>query len=200
MINPQASIYRNRWVESVSVGLITMSNLINKIAVEEDHRAFQEIFAKYGPRVKGYLIKHGADNASAEELVQETMLTVWRKAALFDSNRGSVDSWVYTIARNLRIDRLRKEKVWQELPEEHNEKASDEIPVDEAISQNQIIEKIRSVLRELPDEQKEILELSYLKGLSQSEISARLELPLGTVKSRMRLAYKKIRLSTEALK
>ncbi len=177
-----------------------MSELIKKVATQQDHTAFQEIFEKFGPRIKAYLLKQGADNATAEELVQETMLTVWRKASMFEESRGSLASWVYTIARNLRIDRLRKEKVWQELSEEQYQKSSPDEPADETVAKNQMIRVIRGALKLLPTEQREIIEYSYLKGMSQSEIAEALNLPIGTVKSRMRLAYQKVRASVEDLK
>lgn len=199
MLNVQTSKNYGWQDQTVSAGVI-MSELIKKVANQQDHTAFQEIFEKFGPRIKAYLLKQGADNATAEELVQETMLTVWRKASMFEESRGSLASWVYTIARNLRIDRLRKEKVWQELSEEQYQKSSPDEPADETVAKNQMITVIRGALKQLPPEQREIIEHSYLKGMSQSEIAKALNLPIGTVKSRMRLAYQKVRTSVEDLK
>ena len=145
------------------------------------------------------MLRQGADAATAEELAQETLLTVWRKAQLYSGEKGSATTWIFTIARNLRIDRLRREVAWQELPEGHDETASTDILPDEAVSEGQRRIRVQEALASLPGDQKEVVSLSYLEGLSHSEIAARLALPLGTVKSRMRLAYQKIREAVEDL-
>jgi RNA polymerase sigma-70 factor (ECF subfamily) len=157
------------------------------------------LFQTYAPRVKSYMMRQGADPNTAEELAQETLLTVWRKAALYSGEKGSPTTWIFTIARNLRIDRLRKEVAWQELPDGHEEEASDDTPPDEAVSERERQERVQSALAALPADQQEVVALSYIDGLSHSEIAERLKLPLGTVKSRMRLAYQKIRESVEDL-
>ncbi len=146
------------------------------------------------------MMRHGADAATAEELAQETLLTVWRKASLYSSDKGSAATWIFTIARNLRIDRLRREVPWQQLPEGHDEEASDDAPPDEAVVERERHKRVQAVLATLPPDQHEVVSLSYIEGLSHSEIAERLKLPLGTVKSRMRLAYQKIREAVEDLK
>jgi len=176
-----------------------MSNLLYRIAQSRDPEAFAELFDSYAPRLKSYMIRQGADAATAEELAQETLLTVWRKAQLYSGEKGSASTWIYTIARNLRIDRIRREHPWQELPEGMNEEASDDTPPDEAVSERERSQRVRDALTSLPSEQHEVVVLSYLDGLSHSEIAERLGLPLGTVKSRMRLAYQKLRESVEDL-
>ncbi|MGF1649246.1 MAG: sigma-70 family RNA polymerase sigma factor [Hyphomicrobiaceae bacterium] len=176
-----------------------MSELLSRIAQMRDASAFRDLFEAYAPRLKSYMMRQGADSATAEELAQETMLTVWRKAQLYSSEKGSASTWIYTIARNLRIDRIRREVPWQELPEGFNEEASDDTPPDEAASEKERSARIKGALNQLPPEQYEVVALSYLEGLSHSEIAERLELPLGTVKSRMRLAYQKLRESVEDL-
>ena len=169
-------------------------------AVDRDIDAFRQLFQSYAPRVKSYMMRQGADPNTAEELAQETLLTVWRKAALYSGEKGSATTWIFTIARNLRIDRLRKEFPWQELPEGHNETASSDILPDEAVSEAERRNKVQIALSQLPQDQHEVVSLSYIEGLSHSEIAQRLELPLGTVKSRMRLAYQKIREAVGELK
>lgn len=176
-----------------------MSELLYRIAEKRDPQAFGELYDAYAPRLKSYMIRQGADGATAEELAQETLLTVWRKAQLYSGEKGSASTWIYTIARNLRIDRIRRETPWQELPEGHNEEASDDPAPDEAVSQNERKVRVQQALKTLPAEQYEVVVLSYLEGLSHSEIADRLELPLGTVKSRMRLAYQKLRETVEDL-
>jgi len=177
-----------------------MTELLQRIAQRADRQAFAELFQSYAPRVKAYMMRQGADANTAEELAQETLLTVWRKAALYSDEKGSATTWIFTIARNLRIDRLRRELVYQELPEGREEEAStDELP-DEAVTARERQERVRAALALLPEDQHEVVSLSYLEGLSHSEIADRLSLPLGTVKSRMRLAYQKIREAVEDLK
>ncbi len=170
-----------------------MNDLLQRIARDRDPQAFQDLFRLYGPRIKAVMMRQGADGAAAEDIAQEALFTVWRKAHLFAAQKGGAATWIYTIARNLRIDRLRRQAPYQELPEEMNEVASDEDLPDEALNRNQQRERIRKVLETLPPEQYEVVHLSYIEGLSHAEIAGVLGAPIGTVKSRMRLAYEKIR-------
>lgn len=178
----------------------TMADLLQRIAERGDAEAFRKLFQSYAPRVKSYMIRRGADPTTAEELAQETLLTVWRKAALYSDEKGSATTWIFTIARNLRIDRLRREQVWQALPEGHDEEPSTDTPPDEVLSDKERSRRVQSALAELPPDQHEVVVLSYIDGLSHSEIAERLGLPLGTVKSRMRLAYQKVREAVEDLR
>ncbi|MEL7048064.1 MAG: sigma-70 family RNA polymerase sigma factor [Pseudomonadota bacterium] len=177
-----------------------MSDLLQRVAESSDADAFGQLFENYAPRVKSYMMRQGADPNTAEELAQETLLTVWRKARLYSGEKGSATTWIFTIARNLRIDRLRRETPWQELPEGRDEEASSETPPDEAVSERERSARVHQALKTLPSDQYEVVVLSYLEGLSHSEIAERLNLPLGTVKSRMRLAYQKVRESVEDLR
>ncbi len=175
------------------IGPARMDDLLHRVS-ERDAEAFRTLFNLYGPRVKAYMMRQGADAQVAEDLAQETMLTVWRKAALYSSGKGSAATWIFTIARNLRIDRLRREVPFQELPDAHEaEAAADEAPPDEIASQRERQARVQTVLSTLPDDQREIVVLAYIDGLSHSEIARRVGVPLGTVKSRMRLAYNRIR-------
>ncbi len=176
-----------------------MSELLARVAAVKDSAAFQELFENFVPRVKSYLIRQGADANTAEELAQETLLIIWRKAGLYSSEKGSPTTWIFTIARNLRIDRLRREVPWQALPEGHKEESSDEPLPDELASERERKIRVQNALQELPHDQRQVISLSYIEGLSHSEISQRLSLPLGTVKSRMRLAYQRIRECLEDL-
>jgi RNA polymerase sigma-70 factor (ECF subfamily) len=176
-----------------------MADLLQRIAERADPAAFRELYEAYGPRVKAYMMRRGADAGTAEDLAQETLLTVWRKAALYAGEKGSMTTWVFAIARNLRIDRLRREVPWQELPEGRMAEASDEPLPDEVMDEKERQERVQAALADLPPEQKEVVSLAYLEGLSHSEIAERLSVPLGTVKSRMRIAYQKIRQALESL-
>jgi RNA polymerase sigma-70 factor (ECF subfamily) len=176
-----------------------MADLLRRIAERADPAAFRELYETYGPRVKAYMMRKGADAGTAEDLAQETLLAVWRKAALYAGDKGSMTTWVFAIARNLRIDRLRREMPWQELPEGRLAEASGEPLPDEAIAEKERQQRVQAALAGLPDEQKDVVALAYLEGLSHSEIAERLGMPLGTVKSRMRIAYQKIRAVLEGL-
>jgi RNA polymerase sigma-70 factor (ECF subfamily) len=146
------------------------------------------------------MMRQGADADTAEEIAQETLFAVWRKSHLFVEQKGSISTWIYTIARNLRIDRLRRQAVWQDLPEEFDLTPSDDDLPDETLDREQHREMIRAGLESLPKEQYEVVSLSYIEGLSHNEIAERLNTPLGTVKSRMRLAYQKLREALEGQK
>lgn len=178
-----------------------MSDLLSRIAKDRSEEAFRKLFEDYGPRISSYMMRRGADAALAEELAQETLITVWRKAALYSPEKGSPSTWIFTIARNLRIDRLRRETPWQELTDQHAASIpSEDTPPDVAVSERQRETRVRAVLKDLPADQLEVVTLAYIEGLSHSEIADRLKLPLGTVKSRIRLAYQKVRAGLEDLK
>jgi len=164
-----------------------------RIAAQNDAQAYRALYEKFGPIVKSYIMRQGTDAATAEELMQETMLSIWRKARLYSENKGSVSSWIFAIARNLRIDRARKEKIWIALPDTYVEEARAAPTPYEAVSEAQQHLKITQALKELPEEQREVVILSFIEGLSHGAIADRLSLPVGTVKSRIRLAYLKLR-------
>lgn len=186
-------------VRSNSRGLMT--DLLSKIATDRSDQAFRLLFEEYAPKVRSYMMRQGADPSLAEELAQETLLTVWRKASLYSAEKGNPTTWIFTIARNLRIDRLRRQSAWQELSDEHAASIpSEDEPPDVTVSLRQRQVRVQAVLRELPPDQLEVVTLAFIEGLSHSEISERLKLPLGTVKSRIRLAYQKVRAALEDLK
>jgi len=178
----------------------TMPNLLSRIATNRSEDAFRSLFDEYAPRVRNFMMQQGADPELAEELAQETLLTVWRKAGLYTAEKGSLTTWIYTIARNLRTDRIRRQRVWQEFTEEHAQTIpSDDAPADEIVDARQRQVRVQAVLQELPPEQVEVVRLAFIEGLPHSEIATRLALPLGTVKSRIRLAYQKLRTALEEL-
>lgn len=167
--------------------------LIARIAADRDRQAFVALFSHFGPRVKAMMIKGGADHALADDIAQDTMMTVWRKAALFAADRGSASTWIFTIARNARIDRLRRQVSQPYEDIDDIELASDTPTAEDEVLAGQRAGRVTDALAGLPDEQRQIIELSFVHGISQSDIAARLSLPLGTVKSRTRLAYAKLR-------
>ena len=146
-----------------------MSDLLSRIALDRSEVAFRELFEDYGPRIKGYMMRQGADAAAAEELAQETLLTVWRKAVVYTADKGSTSTWIFTIARNLRIDRLRRETPWQELtPEQEASIPSEEVLPDDAASQSERGTRVRTVLAGLPPDQLEVVTMAFIDGLSHS--------------------------------
>jgi len=179
----------------------SMNQLLSRIAVDRSDEAFRSLFVEYGPRIRSYMMRQGADAGTAEELAQETLLTVWRKAGLYSADKGSPGAWIFAIARNLRIDRIRRQTAWQELTDEQAAAIPSEgEPADETASLRQRQARVQAVLRTLPPDQLEVVTLAFIDGLSHSEIAERLSLPLGTVKSRTRLAYQKVRIALEDLK
>jgi RNA polymerase sigma-70 factor (ECF subfamily) len=167
--------------------------LIENIASQKDREAFAELFAHFAPRVKGYLMRLGASNGQAEEVTQDAMLTVWRKAHLFDRKKAAASTWIFTIARNRRIDILRQQK-YPEL--DANDPAL--VPDTPAQADDEVIaeqrgELVRAALDKLPEEQRELVRLAFYNGWSHGQLADETNLPLGTVKSRLRLAFGRLR-------
>lgn len=170
-----------------------MNALLEAVAIDRDKSAFAELFEYYAPRVKSYLIRLGSDAGVADELAQEALLSVWRKAHLFDKRKASAGTWIFTIARNLRIDALRRENRPELDPEDPALVPEAERPADDAVASAQTGEQIRLALKTLPSEQVEVVRLSFYEEMSHSAIAEQLDIPLGTVKSRLRLACGRIR-------
>lgn len=170
-----------------------MSEMLCAVGKQRDVAAFEVIFRHFAPRVKGYMIRLAGDGPLAEELMQETMVAVWNKADRFDPVRGGVSTWIFTIARNLRIDAFRREN----RPNfDQNDPAfvPDEVPqADMEIEERQASDQLHRAIAQLPAEQITLLRLSYFEDHSHSAIARILNIPLGTVKSRMRLAFAKLR-------
>jgi RNA polymerase sigma-70 factor (ECF subfamily) len=164
------------------------------VAERQDRQAFIRLFGRFAPRLKGFFVRRGATADQAEDLVQETMARLWRSAALFDPARGGVDTWVFVIARNAWIDHLR-----QERRADGQSRLSLETPLpapetpSEAYEAGERDRRVRAALAELSGEQVEILRLNFFHGHTHAQIADRLNLPLGTVKSRARLAMARIR-------
>ncbi len=171
----------------------TLSDCLRRVATRQDVDAFETLFRHYGPKITAYMLKADGNRQLAEELMQETMMAIWNKAAQFDPSRGSVSGWVFTIARNVRIDAFRKTGRPAFDP---NDPAfvPDEMPAaDQSLVAQQQATHIRQALVTLPPEQAELLRLSFYEDLSHSHIAQRLNLPLGTVKSRIRIAFSRLR-------
>ncbi|WP_189427202.1 sigma-70 family RNA polymerase sigma factor [Devosia pacifica] len=167
--------------------------LIERIAQRRDKAALAALFSLYAPKIKSMMLKLGASNALAEDLVQETLLTVWRKAELYSPQRGAASTWIFTIARNLRIDQLRRQsnKPYEDL--EKVELVSDAPIGVSVVEQHQVVDRVGKALADLSEDQREVVRLSFVQDMPHSEISRALGIPLGTVKSRLRLAYDRLR-------
>ena len=165
--------------------------LLIQVRDRQDRAAFARLFRHFAPRVKGFLMKSGAGAALAEECAQDVMATLWQKAHLFDPTRASVSTWVYTIARNKRIDALRKDR--RAEPEDLDWGPEPEPDQAEVMEAQQETERLGQALALLPDKQRALIERAFYGDLSHNEIAAETGLPLGTIKSRIRLALDKLR-------
>jgi RNA polymerase sigma-70 factor, ECF subfamily len=163
------------------------------IASRQDRTAFAAMFAFYAPRIKTMLMRMGASADAGEDIAQETMLTAWRKAAYFDPNRASASAWIYTIARNLRIDRLRHDKHAKLYAQYEMDEAEKPERPDVALSTTERRDRVRAALGQIPEEQVRVVQLSFFEGLAHGDIAKTLNLPLGTVKSRLRLGMSRLR-------
>lgn len=168
-------------------------DLLLAVARDRDRGAFARLFEHFAPRLKAYLRRLGAEAGAAEELAQEVMLTVWRRADRFDPAQASASTWIFTIARNKRIDALRRERRPEIDPDDPTLVPDPVEPADRRLEAAQASGRLRAALRELPPEQAELLRLAYFEDKAHSAISAERGIPLGTVKSRLRLAMERLR-------
>ncbi len=172
------------------------SSLIQAIAAHQDRAAFATLFEHFAPRVKTFIRRSGASDAVADELAQETLLMVWRKASLFDPARAGATAWIFTIARNLRIDAFRRDKrndsnVGTDAEVEFQ---VDESPTPDArVEMAQMETRVRAALSKLSKDQFRVVELSFYQEKAHADIAEILQIPLGTVKSRLRLAMNRLR-------
>ena len=166
--------------------------LIVAIARTADRGAFARLFEHVAPRVKSYMLRLGAQPEAAEELAQEALLTVWRKAALFDPVRAGASTWIFAIARNLRIDAIRRERR-PRIEDDPTDLPEAEVPADAVVAAQERDGRLREAMAELPGDQAEVVRLSFFQDKPHSEIARDLNLPLGTVKSRLRLALARLR-------
>ena len=174
--------------------------LVASVAQRRDRDAFAILFDYYSPRLNAYLLRLGADRAGAEEITQEVMVTLWHKADLFDPTKSSLGTWLYRVARNRRIDIARRDRVDYVDPSEYAlDIPDDQLPdADGQIDAQTREDVLRTAMADLPEEQRALVRLAFFDSLSHSEIAARTGLPLGTVKSRIRLAFSRLRRVLEA--
>ncbi|MGA3140690.1 MAG: sigma-70 family RNA polymerase sigma factor [Xanthobacteraceae bacterium] len=166
---------------------------IGAIAARQDRAAFAELFKFYAPRIKTMLMRAGAAAEVAEELAQDTLLVVWRKAAQYDPSRASAAAWIFTIARNLRTDKLRQEQRAKLFAMHETSDTEEPERPDDVFENSEQQARVRAALCELPEEQLRVVQLSFIEGRVHGDIAKLLNLPLGTVKSRLRLAMSRLR-------
>jgi len=167
-----------------------LAGFVEAVATRRDREAFAALFRHFGPRLKTFFMRGGMSAGLAEDLVQETMLSLWRKSSYYDPARAGVATWVFTIARNLRIDHIRRQRNPADLPPDPEETPPS--LEDELLGAERDL-RVRNALSALSAEQLTIIRLSYYAEKSQSEIAEELGIPLGTVKSRTRLAMARLR-------
>ncbi|MEQ9490069.1 MAG: sigma-70 family RNA polymerase sigma factor [Alphaproteobacteria bacterium] len=169
------------------------SDLVIAVAKHRDREAFRELFDYFAPRLRSFIQRRGADGAEAEEIVQETMVRVWRKAEKFNPDKAAASTWIFTIGRNAHIDLVRRTgrpEIDTDDPTFLPEPETDAVT---RIAQGQDAGRIRNAMSGLPKEQRDILMLAYFEDKPHGRIAEQLDIPLGTVKSRIRLAFKRLR-------
>ena len=173
--------------------------LLVRVGSNRDRSAFKKLYEHFAPRLKSFLLRIGSDISAAEEICQESMIMVWRRAETFNPESAGASTWIFTIARNKRIDKLRKDN--RPLPD-LNDPSFFQIPVDKSDDILQRVEeekKITNALKNLPPEQAKLILSAYYEEKSHRKIADETNLPLGTVKSRIRLAINRLRTQLEEL-
>lgn len=180
-----------------------LNEWMRAVAGASDRAAFAALFTHFAPRIKGYLMRSGCVDALAEELTQETMVALWRRAASFDPARARLSTWLFTIARNLRIDQRRRggmpAAADADCSDADQQPADLDLAPDQQALAAQRERNVRTALAELPPEQAQVLVLAYFEEQPHARIAALLGIPLGTVKSRIRLAVAQLRRRLEGL-
>lgn len=169
------------------------------VAQRRDREAFARVFDHFAPRIEAYLSRLGVDPVSAEEIAQDTLMTVWRKSDLFDPTKSSPSTWIYRIARNRRIDVARRDRMtyMDPMEEAFTSVPDDAAAADQLMDGQQREDMVRAAMKSLPEEQLSLVRLAFFQGRSHSEIAEETGLPLGTVKSRIRLAFTRLRRTLE---
>lgn len=168
-------------------------DLLLAVGRDHDRAAFAHLFGHFAPRLKAYLRRQGCDPTGAEELAQEVMLLVWRRAETYDPAQASASTWIFTIARNRRIDALRREQRPEIDPNDPALVPDPTEAADQRVASRETAGRLRAALKDLPPEQADLLRLAYFEDKPHSVIATERGLPLGTVKSRLRLAMERLR-------
>jgi RNA polymerase sigma-70 factor (ECF subfamily) len=166
--------------------------LLSRVARDRDRSAFAAVYDRVSPRVYGFLLKLLGNRPDADDVLQETFLQVWNQAERFDPSRGNPDGWVLMIARSRAGDRLRKRAQARTVSEPVNEPATTAHP-GERLEATDDAGRVSAALTRIPPEQGELIRLAFYDGLTHEQIARRLGLPLGTVKTRIRLGMMRLR-------
>ncbi|MEN8834172.1 MAG: sigma-70 family RNA polymerase sigma factor [Pacificibacter sp.] len=175
----------------MATSLTEQTEWMLKVRDARDRAAFAKLFDHFAPRLRGMLMKNGFGAAQADDVVQDVMLSVWRKAASFNPERAQVSGWIFQIARNRQIDVIRKER--RPVPEELAMPESTDVDGEQVLGVEQEAAKLRSAIARLNPEQRDLVQKAYFGELSHSEIQGQTGLPLGTIKSRIRLGLERLR-------
>lgn len=175
-----------------------LARLAERVAAARDRTAFAELYDHFAPRINGYLQRLGLEPSKAEEITQDVMVVLWHKAALFDPAKSSLATWLFRVARNRRIDALRRDRSHLVDPEDPMLRPEETVPPDREIDDRRRDGRIRAAVAALPQEQLELVRYAFFYGLTHSQIAERAGLPLGTVKSRIRLAFARLRRDLES--
>jgi RNA polymerase sigma-70 factor (ECF subfamily) len=193
-IGQGVAIWPPRGANKGSKANVEWAEFIGRVATHGDRDAFKALFEHFAPRIKGFLLKKGCSAEEAEEIAQNTLLAVWRKADQFDPNSSAPAAWIFTIARNLRIDSVRRaardNRVFQGAELEYS---VDPIGAAESISSGVDASRVTAAIDMLSSDQSAVIRMSFMEERPHSEIAATLGIPLGTVKSRIRLAMKRLK-------
>ena len=173
-------------------------DLLMAVARRRDRSAFARLFDLFAPRLKGYLMRLGASDGTAEDVVQDVMLTVWRRAHTYDPAKAGAATWLFTVARNRRIDLIRRERRPVIDAADPTLAPTAEPSADVALDTRRLEARLRDAMADLPAEQARLLRLSFRGDMSHGAIAAALGVPLGTVKSRIRLAMRRLRTTLES--
>ncbi len=174
------------------------ADLARAVAERRDPEAFAVLFDYFAPRLKSWLLRQRMAGSEAEELVQEVMIVLWHKAELYDATRSSLSTWLFRIARNRRIDLQRRARARTLDEADPALQPIAESGADEILANDDRDAHVRAAVSQLPEEQREMLRAAFFLGQSHSQIAEATGLPLGTVKSRIRLAFGKLRKVLEA--
>ncbi len=172
---------------------ISHEQLVIMVARNKDKHAFRQLFDYFAPRIKSYLLNFQITDQKAEDLTQEVMITLWQKADKFDPDKAKISTWLFRVARNKYIDKIRKQKYPEVNADDHIASMVAPDKTDKSIKELQDQGRINMAMAALSDEQRIVIELSFFKEFSHSQIAARTNMPLGTVKSRIRTAFQILR-------
>ena len=195
---PAVTRYERKLLSNSKIKVSEQTVWMLAVRDDRDRNAYVDLFDYFAPRLKGFIIKTGVSGAQAEEIVQDVMLTVWHKSAQFDPHRAQVSAWIYQIARNRQIDLIRKYN--RPLPEELIESPGTESDAGQMLAMDQEAQHLKQALSKLNENQRHVIEKAYMGELTHQQISDQTGLPLGTIKSRIRLGLERLRAELKGLR